>query len=35
MKHYSVILATDLKHCIGTDNKLPWNFDLDIKHFSI
>jgi dihydrofolate reductase/thymidylate synthase len=34
MKHFNVILATDTFHCIGTNNKLPWEFDLDMKHFS-
>ena len=34
MKHYNVILATDKSHCIGLDNGLPWDFDMDMKHFA-
>jgi dihydrofolate reductase/thymidylate synthase len=33
MKHFSVVLATDNNYCIGKDNTLPWNFEIDMKHF--
>jgi thymidylate synthase len=34
MKHYNVILATDNFHCMGVNNGLPWDFEMDMKHFS-
>lgn len=34
MKHFNVILATDQNFTIGTNNTLPWDFALDMKHFT-
>jgi dihydrofolate reductase/thymidylate synthase len=34
MKHFNVILATDKNFAIGLNNSLPWNFPLDMKHFT-
>ena len=34
MKQFNVILATDKNFVIGKDNSLPWDFSLDMKHFS-
>ena len=34
MKHFNVILATDKNCTIGISNTLPWDFGLDMKHFT-
>lgn len=34
MKYFNVILATDSHYNIGKNNTLPWNFALDMKHFT-
>jgi thymidylate synthase len=34
MKTFNLILATDNNYGIGKDNILPWNFSLDMKHFT-
>lgn len=34
MKQFNIILATDKNFGIGTDNQLPWDFSMDMKHFT-
>lgn len=34
MKQFNVILATDLNFSIGKYNTLPWDFAIDMKHFT-
>jgi len=33
MKYFNIILATDTNFIIGKNNKLPWDFALDMKNF--
>lgn len=34
MKHFNVILASDKSNTIGTNDSLPWNFAMDMEHFT-
>lgn len=34
MRYFNVILASSRNNCIGNDNKLPWFFEKDMKHFN-
>lgn len=33
METFSIIVATDLKRCIGVGGQLPWKLKADLKHF--
>ena len=34
MKTFSIVVAVDNLNGIGKNNKIPWNIQEDLKHFS-